>query len=121
MGTIKDFLRDCYQRLTSANYNMCTRCRWNSRGSAPGGRAGSRHLFRVQIDRLHRQVPMRVEDFEAALFFALERILVGIHLLLQRSLVEGLVGDSGVLEDDGHAEIPAAVFGSVIARLVHPN
>src|ERR1017187_1012253 len=74
----------------------------------------------VQVHHLHRQVPVRVEDLEAPLLFALERILVGIHLLLQRGFVKGFVGHGGVLEYDGHAEVPAAVFGGVIARLVHP-
>src|ERR1700752_5370547 len=84
-----------------------------------GTRTRDSGLF-LKISSFHRQVPMRVEDFEAALLFALKCFLIGVHLLLQRGLVERLVGDGGILEDDGHAIVPAPVFGGVVARLVQP-
>src|ERR1700739_611769 len=86
----------------------------------PLARYADSRLF-LQISSFHRQVPMRVEDFEAALLFPLKCFLIGVHLLLQRGLVEWLVGDGGVLEDDGHAIVPAPVFGGVVARLVQPD
>ena len=56
----------------------------------PGGDPGSpaekvgipaRQLLRVQVEIFHRQVPVRVEDFEAPLLLALVGFLVGEELL----------------------------------------
>ena len=58
---------------------------------------------------------MGIEDFEAALLFALVGVLVGKELLEERGGIESVVSDFGVLEDDGGAIVPAAVFGGVIA------
>src|SRR4029077_4431542 len=69
----------------------------------------------VEIEILNGQVPVSVEDFKAALFFLLVGILVGEELLQKGSGVEVVVGDLGVLEDDGGAKIPAAIFGGVVA------
>ncbi len=59
---------------------------------------------------------MRVQDLEPALLLTLVRFLIGIELLGERRLVKVLVGHGGVLEDNGHAIIPAAIFCRVIAR-----
>src|SRR5216683_2926004 len=75
-----------------------------------GGSAG------VEVEVLDGHVPVGVEDFEAALLLFLVGVLVGEKLLEEGRGVEIVVGDLGVLEDDGGAEIPAAVFGGVIAR-----
>src|SRR6266852_7965369 len=77
--------------------------------------AGNWQLLTFQIHHSDRHVPVRVQDFEAALLLALVSLLVGEQLLLQGCLVEGLIGDSRVFEDDGHTIVPAAVFSGVIA------
>src|SRR5580658_6720083 len=74
-----------------------------------------------QAHRLHRQIPMPVENLKTSLLFALEGLLIGIHLLLQRRFIERLVSHSRILEDNGHAEVPTPVFGRVVARLIHPD
>src|SRR2546430_1547815 len=81
----------------------------------------SRRSFRVEVYCLDWQIPMRVENLESPLLLALERFLIGIQLLLQRCLIEGLISYSRVLEDDGYTKVPAAVFGRVVARLIHPD
>src|SRR6202166_4413507 len=73
-------------------------------------------LVGVEIEVLDGQIPVGVEDFEAALLFFFVGILVGEELLQERRGVEIIVGDLRVLEDDGGAEIPAAVFGAMVAR-----
>src|ERR1039458_646540 len=80
-----------------------------------------RPLFPVQIYVLDRHVPMASEDFKPALLFLRIRGLVGPKLLLQRVFVERLIRGRCGLEHDGHALVPAPVFGRVIARLVHPD
>jgi hypothetical protein len=72
--------------------------------------------LRIQINILNRHVPVRVKDFEAMLLFALVGILVGKKLLEERRGIKRVVSDLGVLEDDGGAIVPAAVFGAVVAR-----
>src|ERR1039458_4221142 len=74
----------------------------------------------LQVHCLHRQIPMPLQNLEPPLLFALERRLEGMNLFLQPRLIERFVRPRRILEDDGHAEIPAPVFGSVIARLIHP-
>jgi hypothetical protein len=76
---------------------------------------------RVEVDVLDRQVPVRFQDFEAALFFFLIGFLIGIELLDQRGAVKIVVGNRRVLEDDGYPVIPTAVFGGVIARNGHAD
>src|SRR5919109_5293874 len=71
---------------------------------------------RVEVDLFDGQVPVRVEDLEAALLFFLVGFLVVIELLDDRRAVEIVVGDGGVLENNRHAIIPAAVFRHVIPR-----
>src|SRR5271167_5021847 len=73
-------------------------------------------LGAAEVDVLDGQVPMGVEDLEAMLLFALIGLLIGEELLEQRLFVEAVIGGGGVLEDDGDAVVPAAVFGGVIAR-----
>lgn len=69
-----------------------------------------------------RQIPMPGEDLEAALFFFLVGFLIGPELFDECLLIGvGAGRDGRVLVDDGHAIVPAAVFGGVIARLIHPN
>src|SRR5579871_1325892 len=64
---------------------------------------------------------MCLEDGEAALLLVLVSILIRKELLLEGVFVERLVGYGGVLEDNGDAVVPATVFGSVVAGLVHPD
>src|ERR1700758_2281696 len=78
----------------------------------------SRFFSRIQLYNLHRQIPMSVENLKAPLLLAMKRFLIGIHLLLQRRLIERFIRHGGILEDNGHAVVPAPVFGGVIARLV---
>src|SRR5260370_28867830 len=57
---------------------------------------------RVEVHVLDGQIPVRVENFKATLFFLLVRFLIRIELLDQRGAVEIVVGNRGALEDDGH-------------------
>jgi hypothetical protein len=75
-------------------------------------------LPQVEIHVLDRQIPMRIQDFEAPLLFFLVGLLVEIELLDDARAVEIVVGNRGVLENDGDAEIPSAIFGGVIAWAV---
>src|SRR5258708_5797233 len=68
------------------------------------GFCGSR--LRVEIHRLHGQIPVRVEDFEAPLLFALEGFLIGIHLLLERGFAESFICPGAILQTDGHPQLP---------------
>ena len=70
----------------------------------------------VQVDVLDGQVPVRIEDFKAALLFLLVRLLVGIELFDERFLVEAIIGDGGILKDDGDAVVPSTILGRVVAR-----
>src|ERR1700730_9095475 len=125
MTAIKDSPRNCYSCLTSfALLHRSSRSALDlvsfvrvlgDRSRAP------RSELRFQIDRLYRQVPMSVENFETPLLFALESFLVGVHLLLESRFIERFMGHGRILEDNGHAKIPPSVFRSVIARLVHPD
>src|SRR5580704_11027488 len=74
-----------------------------------------------QIYRLYGQIPVGVENFETALFFARVGRLIGELLFLERIFVEGLIGHGGIFEDDSYAIIPAPVFRGVVAGLVHPD
>src|SRR5208337_1060611 len=64
---------------------------------------------------------MAGQDLEAPLLLLRVGCLVGEKLLLERVLVERLIGGGRVLEDNGDAVVPTAVFGCVVARLVHPD
>src|SRR6266478_4386458 len=78
-------------------------------------------LLRLQLHALDGHVPMSSKDFKPPLLFLRIRSLVGPKLLLQRVFVERLIRGRRVLEHDGHAIVPAPVFSSVVARLVHPD
>src|ERR1035438_3645841 len=88
--------------------------------SSPGGTAAPPSLA-IQFHALNRQVPMRIENLKPPLLFPRVRCLVRPKLFFQSVLVKRLIGSRRVLEYDGHAIIPASIFCSVIARLVHPN
>src|ERR1700758_3788249 len=75
----------------------------------------------LQFDGFDRQVPVRLEDREAPLLLTIVGIFIGKELFLEGVFVEGLVRDRGVFKDDGDAVVPAAVFGRVIAGLIHPH
>src|SRR6266705_2469471 len=124
MTAIKDSPRNCYRCLTSfaplllrssrSDFDLLSVVSVLCDSSVAG-----RSELRFQIDRLYRQVPMPVENFEAPLLFALESLLVGVHLLLHSRFIERFIGHGRILEDNGHAKIPPSVFRSVIARLFH--
>src|ERR1700676_4057085 len=80
--------------------------------------ATSTSRFHLNIHSLDRQIPVPVEDLKSPLLFALKRVLIGIHLLLQCRLIERLIGHGRILKNDGHTEIPAPIFGGVVARLI---
>ena len=61
---------------------------------------------------------MGIEDFEAALLFLLEGVLIGEELFEKGRGVVAIVGDGGIFVNDGDAIVPAAVFGCVIISLV---
>src|SRR5258708_37109343 len=67
----------------------------------------------IQVQVLDRQIPVSFQDFEAALFFFLVGFLIGIELLDQRGAVKIVVGNRGVLKNNRHAVIPAAVLGGL--------
>src|ERR1700722_3042065 len=139
MTAIKNFRRDCYQGLTSAARFAHRSADQGSLTTEGTGDLDAMFLwlsysaflcvpvvkdslrFRIEVHCLNRQIPVRVENLEAALLLALKRILVRIHLLLQRGLIEWFISHGSILEDNGHAEIPAAVFSGVVPWLVHPN
>src|SRR5260370_37916064 len=75
----------------------------------------------IELYVLDRQIPVRLQDFEAALLFFLVRFLIGTKLLDNRGAVEIVVGNRCVLEDDGHAIIPALAFRHVIPRRHHAH
>src|SRR6266480_1114002 len=64
---------------------------------------------------------MSFQDFEAALFFFFEGVLIGIELLDEHRAVKIVVGNGGILEGDGYSIIPSAVFGAVIPRNGHAD
>src|SRR3989442_14657000 len=74
-----------------------------------------------QIHSLEWQIPMRVENLEAPLLLALVGFLIRKQLLLYRVFVKSFISDRGVLENDRYSIIPAPVFSSVVARLIHPD
>src|SRR5260370_35223894 len=78
-------------------------------------------LVCVEVRVLDRKIPVRIQNLEAALFFSLVGFLIGKELLDQQGTVEIVVGDCGVLEDDGDAVIPAAVRLGVISRPGHSH
>ena len=91
------------------------RSRLSARKSAATSNRAIRRATCVEIDVLDGHVPVRVENFEAVLLFPLVGVLIGKKLLEQRRGIEIVVSDFGVLENDGGAIVPAAVFGAVIA------
>ena len=70
----------------------------------------------VEVRILDRQIPVGVKNFKAALLFLFVGVLVGKELLQERDGIKVIVGDLGVLEDDGGAKVPAAVFGGMVPR-----
>src|SRR3984893_17934652 len=97
----------------------------NANGNLAGwcgrGRDARDRTLLLQVQRLHRQVPVRIQNLKASLLFALVGRLIRKELLLQSIFFEGLVGHGGILEHNGHAVIPAPIFSGVISRLVHPD
>src|SRR6202140_4813981 len=89
-------------------------------GGTPELRSCVVRLSFLQIQCLYRQVPVRIENLKPALLLALVGRLIGPELLLQSIFLKRLIGHGGILEYDGYAVVPTPVFGSVIARLIHP-
>src|SRR5713101_3282185 len=106
MTAIKDFFGD------SPSFYIF----WESRALLE-----ARDLLPVQLHVLDGHIPMSSKDFKSALLFLRILSLVGPKLFLQRIFVERLIRNRRILEHDGHAIVPAPVFGRVVARLVHPD
>ena len=67
----------------------------------------------VEVDVLNRQIPVRIEDLEAALLFLFVKLLVHgirIELLDDRRAVEIVFGNGGVLVLEGDGTIPEVLF-----------
>ena len=73
-------------------------------------------LLFLQIHCAHRYVPMGGEDFESALFFPLERFLVGKELLEHGFITRIVVRHLDIFPDDRDPVIPAIIFVSVVNR-----
>jgi hypothetical protein len=86
MAVIKELRGVCNEELTSeADFEH----RWGKSSrflTAASRRFGMTRIFKlrfyVQIDSLDRQIPMRVQNFEAALLFSKIRLLIGPELFL---------------------------------------
>jgi hypothetical protein len=77
MTVIKDFPRDLYGSLTSLVKVL------HRKNCAPiPGQGRSHEILLFHIDRLHRQIPVPIKNLKPPLLFALEGLLIGIHLLL---------------------------------------
>src|SRR5215467_4072027 len=81
-----------------------------------GGRPRTR-LFLGRGDVRNRQIPVGEQYLEAPLFLLLVGRLIGIELFDERFLVgNGGRGQRGILVGDGHAVVPARIFGHVVGR-----
>src|SRR5271157_3937777 len=62
---------------------------------------------------------MRKQDFKAPLLFLGVGFLVGKELLLDGIVIKGIIGNSGVFENNRDPIVPAAIFGAMVTRRVH--
>src|SRR5207245_1280926 len=71
-----------------------------------------------QIHRDNRQIPVRFENLEAPLLFALKRVLIRKQFL-QLGVGKRFVQHRRVLPDERDPVVPAPIFGRVKARRLH--